>query len=434
MCVACSLSPVPAICIVVAATLLSAGCAAPSALQSNSTATSSAATPAINHPAGTSQTMQVVAEVLPLGSVPYDNLVLPLLNPDGRYVAVQTGAPPTWPTILAESAAEVPTATRIEIHELDWREGIKPQDRKPPTLIATLGEPALLGRSGDADGFLIESPRPDGSRWIGKVSWSKGEVQWLVTGADVNAFADLGPAGQLAWSRRSIDSTRFELVVRLTPGTDSEFTMAPSASTESTADLANLPQRHEGWLMPTWASRGQGLFVLLLENSRLDMRYALAASAAAIKQSMQRLTLTNAADNHTAYQSLSAQSATIGNQPSAVNGDQIVFYHPGLLRVAVWRPLAMNDRQRIHLNAHSIAALVDQDEFGFITTRDHLIRQNLRRGNERIDLVAGMQIPRQSASQTWPFLLLSPDEGRVGIMAMRLLRREDSVFAPRPLP
>src|SRR5215510_4158247 len=86
----------------------------------------------LNKVAGVSQTVQIVAGVLPLGVVPYDNMTLPIASPDGRYIATQTGVAPTWETVLAEREATVPTATRIEIYALDMREGIQPKDRQPP--------------------------------------------------------------------------------------------------------------------------------------------------------------------------------------------------------------------------------------------------------------------------------------------------------------
>ena len=48
-----------------------------------------------------------------------------------------------------------------------------------------------------------------------------------------------------------------------------------------------------------------------------------------------------------------------------------------------------------------------------------------------IQLVAGTQIPRATTSADWPFLLLSPGENSVGVMAMRLLPREQGIFQQR---
>lgn len=352
--------------------------------------------------------MQVVAGLLPLGTVPYDNMALPLISPDGRFLAVQTGAPPTWPTALAEPGADVPVATQLQVYEVDLRENLELTDRRPPTLVTSLSEPALLGRTCDAEGFLIESPREDGSRWIGKANWQSGEIQWLVTGSDVNAFAAMGLGGRLAWSRRPVDGEQFELVVR--SGSGDEWSVAAPG---------------DNWLMPSWSGRGEGLFFLSLVNQRLDLCYANAINAAALRQSLQRLAVATEASTFTAYQTVNGQAGAIdGSLPQR---DQLVFFHPGFQRVAVWRPLAARDRQGIYLNAKSIAALVDQEDFAFVTMPAHLLRQNLRFPSERIELVGGIQVPRQTTSATWPYLLINPGEGIVGITAMCLLPRDQAL-------
>lgn len=401
------------------------GCGSPQRTKEASSAPASGA-PAgpLNKPAGVTQSIQIVAGVLPLGVVPYDNLALPLLSPDGRFAAVQTGAPPTWATMLAEPAAQVPVATRIEIYEFDLREGIQPKDRRQPALVAMLNEPAVLGRSADSEGFLVESPREDGARWIGKVTWTSGAVNWAVTGSDVNAFAALGPRGSLAWSRRAIEGMQFELVVRT------------GASPSASGDEWALPSPSAHWLMPVWSessSRGLTLFALHLEGDHLEMRYFMAQSEAAARQSMQRLSLATECDIHTAYQTVPGQTPNAMQQSAALSGDQIVFFHPALRRIALWRPLALADRQRTQLNARSIAALVDQDDFAFVTVTTaggHLVRQNLRNPSERMNLVAGLQIPRQTTAESWPYLLFNPGEGQIAVTAMKLLPREQSILGP----
>ncbi|MCH6551973.1 MAG: hypothetical protein IH804_08170 [Planctomycetes bacterium] len=48
-----------------------------------------------NRPAVVTRSTRVRAGLRPLGSVPYDNLVLPIVSPNGRYLATDTSAPPT---------------------------------------------------------------------------------------------------------------------------------------------------------------------------------------------------------------------------------------------------------------------------------------------------------------------------------------------------
>jgi len=358
--------------------------------------------PGINAPVPViqQQTVYARAGVLPLGSVPFDSLVLPLVSPDGWHVATQAGAAPTWPTTLAEPNAEVPEGTRVQVYRLDRRDGIT-DNRKPPELIATLNVPCLLGRSCDNDGFLIESPREDGSRWIGKASWLNGEITWLVNDANVNAFASLGEAGRLAWSRRAVDGSNFDLVVR---GIGEEWTI------ESVGD---------DWVFPTFTTEGDGLFTFNLNVGNLEIRYGLSSSASAFRQAMQRFKVASDCGPSTVYQA--SNGTTTALDPLLPHREQIVFFHPAISRMAMWRPLAPSGKRAVYLNAGSIAALVDDEELAFVTTEDDLLRQNMFKAREKISLIAGTHVARPTTLASWPYLLLQPREGQIHLLGMRLV-------------
>jgi len=151
---------------------------------------------------------QVRVEVRPLGAVKYDGLVLPLLSPDGRYLAVQEGISPTWPTILATDDAIVPMRTKLRVYDIT---GGAPQELR---FDSGLPGGLLLGRSADDRGFLVESPRADGARWIGRVSWRDGGVEWLVKDENVNAHAVFTPDGLLVHTRRGVGEPRASLALR----------------------------------------------------------------------------------------------------------------------------------------------------------------------------------------------------------------------------
>jgi len=148
---------------------------------------------------------------LALGSVETDGFSLPLLSPDGRFLAVQSGEPPDLATALARPGQRPPRASRITLYRLDER-GILRLGETEPGLV--------LGRAADNAGFLIESPRPDGARWIGRIRWGAPREsndyapEWLVQDGRVNAFATLGPGGALAYSARDVRTANFDLVVR----------------------------------------------------------------------------------------------------------------------------------------------------------------------------------------------------------------------------
>jgi len=83
---------------------------------------------------------QLTAAILPLGTVPYDGFTLPIIRPDGRAVATQTGYGPSWPTVLAEPDAVVPRGAAISIYDVSWADG-------EASHRFTINEPAILGRS-----------------------------------------------------------------------------------------------------------------------------------------------------------------------------------------------------------------------------------------------------------------------------------------------
>ncbi len=150
-------------------------------------------------------------EFLQLGTVETDGYTLPVISPNGRYLAVQTGAPPDLATALARPGQRAPRASRIALYRLDARGIVR---------LGETGTGLVLGRAADDTGVLIESPRPDGARWIGRIRWgtprgSEGyEPEWLVQDGRVNAFATLGPSGALAYATRDVRSRDFDVVVR----------------------------------------------------------------------------------------------------------------------------------------------------------------------------------------------------------------------------
>ena len=347
-------------------------------------------------PMGTVRAMRVRANLLPRGSVPYDNLSLPLTSPCGRYLATQTGLPPTWETLLAAPYVEPPYGTDVVIYELDL-------ESRDAVRIATIEVDAVLGRSVNQRGFLIESPREDGSRWIGFVDWVDGELMWLIDDDAVNAFAVLGEDGRLAWSRREPDRVTFELVIW-----DGQYEHVIS-SDEST-----------DWVMPTWSPSGSGLFVFTLsETGRMDLVYGLGSDERAFRQSRQRLQLVREGNIFGAYQAVNGQVSS--PDLTTVSSDHLVFFHPGAGRVCVWTPLAARGEALTMLMRGSMFAILESADRAAVTTEDGLYRQNLNDLDDRAEMVRGTLLPRLTHDEAWPYLLLAPGENSVGLTSMRLL-------------
>jgi hypothetical protein len=188
------------------------------------------------------RTARVRVEVLPLGSVVYDGQVLPLVSPDGRFLAVEAGEAPTWETLLARPGAIAPMRTSLAVYD------ITAPTPRPITFGQPLPAGLVLGRAADDRGFLVEAPRPDGSRWIGRVEWLSGRFDWIVQDDLVNAHAVLTPDGSMVYSRRDVRAGRAELVLRRPDGTE---------------DARSEPD--ESYLFPT-ASSDTGVIFTLVES------------------------------------------------------------------------------------------------------------------------------------------------------------------------
>ncbi len=165
--------------------------------------------------AAATQTTRLRVGVVPLGTIPYDGQVLPLVSPDGRFLAVQEGEAPPWEVLLARPGAVASRRTRLAVYDITSA----PIRRVDP------GEPLpaglVLGRAADHAGFLVEHPREDGSRWIGRAAWVSGRVEWLVQGADCNAHAMLTASGDLLFTRQRPGEPAVALICRTRDGVES---------------------------------------------------------------------------------------------------------------------------------------------------------------------------------------------------------------------
>lgn len=162
---------------------------------------------------GASMNSRIQVSILPLGAVEYDGQVLPIVSPSGNFIAVQEGEPPTWPTLLAEPDSFALPGTRVAIYSI----GDKGLTRET---LADAPSPLLLGRAADDSSVLVEHPRPDGSRWIGRMDWVSGSVRFLVQGDSTNFHAVLLTPDELVYCRRAPGESRVQLVLRTKDGAE----------------------------------------------------------------------------------------------------------------------------------------------------------------------------------------------------------------------
>ena len=329
-----------------------------------------------------------------IGEVDYDDFSIPLSSPDGRFLAVRSGAPPTWPAVLAEPAARPSSVVRIEILRItpDAVERVR-----------TVRGPWLLGRGADANGFLIEEQRRDGTRRIGRVSWSDGEPTWLVDDEFVNAFATNGPDGTLAWSRRRVEDSSFDLMVRRPDEPD-----------------WRLERRFErSWIDPVLADDGRTIFALRRGDGTVELGWSRLTDEDRFRDGMITHPISIRTNERLVHAMLSPQ---IGIEASPPGGPpRIIFLHPDLQRLVEWSP--ERDLARPFPEGVIVASMLDENR-GIAATHDGVLLVELAPSGgllpARIRLAETLAIPRRSGIETDPILLLRPGSGRFEMLLARL--------------
>jgi|GEM_PF-2768972 len=268
----------------------------------------------------------------PFGAIPTDGITLPVLSPNGRYMAVQTGAAPDLATALARPGQRPPLASRIALYRID------------PRGLVRLGETdggLVLGRNADDRGVLVEGPQTDGTRWIGRIDWNNLEPEWLVQDGNVNAFAALGGEGMLAYSARPVTSALFDLVVR---------------KGDSVRRLDGDGTR--SYMFPVLSADAESVFALVLRDGILELGSADPTSAETLKQSLARVFVTDRGSDELAMFMTTAQGVRDG-----IEGKDWILYHRSANSLARWnsadglRIIPGNTMARARLDATREAVL-----------------------------------------------------------------------------
>lgn len=267
-----------------------------------------------------------------LGRVTHDGFALPVPDASGSYLAVQDRSSADWPTLLASLDGGVPEAGTVSIHSIAAGSLARKATAGPDLLLGRMGTPGSLAMGATHPaGVLVESPRLDGSRWIGVLPWEGtdapdsaggGSVRWIARDTKVNAFAAASADGALAWSTRERGVPFFGLAVldgaeglRVLPAPDGSSFVAPFFSSDS---------RH--------------LYVLRLGDGTLTLvaypwPAPRGAEAFAAWKPVAELPLSWRADARTAYQSV----VPLGASAATTRGHAMIF-HPRFGRIALWDP------------------------------------------------------------------------------------------------
>lgn len=344
---------------------------------------------------GDQPSLRFQARLQPLCDIPYNRLSLPLLSPDGQYIATATGPTPPAATRLAERGATPSLGTSVEV----WKLGTAPGTCD---VAYRLDPPLLLGRSADSDGFLVEAPQPDGSRRIGKVAWETGAVDWVVDDGLVNAFASLGRDGELVWCSRRPDEPRFSLVIRDAVGR--EVVIDPQGGT---------------WLFPSWSTISDRLYVFWL-SARGTMKLATMSTLSSdiMMSSLQDIDVMTNGSTELVEQAVAAHPVVQNAPAGDIEG--YIFFHPAENRIAVWVPEDSIDSRPFVLLKRAVAAAPDVEGGGryLVSTPDELRYVDPSRMHSSIRIHNELAIPRATSHENWQYILLSPDEDTVTLRAL----------------
>lgn len=353
--------------------------------------------------AATNQSARILVRVDQLATIPFDGQVLPLVSPDGRFIAAQQGEPPSWPTLLAQPGAEPANTTKLAVYDISQSppesnaRAIEFPSPLPPGLV--------LGRSCDSRGFLVESPREDGCRWIGRASWLGGNIEWLVQGSAVNSHAVFTLRGDLLYTRRTTAGSSNELVL-LTPRGESVRSagdgsyLFPLCTTEK--DLAYAFN-----LTP------QGLQVEAIRIAEDFARGGAGSGNYKLGRTFAQALVGRPGDVALAYQITSpVQSVVVtGKEHEEVQPYPLIFLHPDFMRMVSFDTQTSTYTL---LAPNSVSAIRWSEASGYLcTTRQGLYytpepTRNETKRRPDIKLDGTPYVPRATADKSRPVILFGP--------------------------
>ncbi len=378
-------------------------------------------------PAKADQTVEsrVVVGVRPIGVVPFDSMTLPLVSPDGRRLATQVGETPSWATVLAAPGAEVPRTT-VRVFDLT----VSP----PRAMEWAASEPGLmLGRDADDRGVLVESVRADASRWIGRLLWDTGEIEWLARDTRVSAHGVLGPAGELVFTRREADGGPASLVI-FTPGGGA----GGDGDAAGVETALKPPLEKSSFSFPCVSPSGSTVMVFMSSPLGTEVRvYPMGVIGSVLSASppIARRQLAGSNDPMLAYQCVASSQparlvvSAVGG--GSAGGETFLLHHPAMGRMAMFdaatgllTPLA----------ERSIAAAFDAPTGGyFLTTPRGLVHQRLMDGATgpsalpEARVLSESWVARPSSNPAAPYVLIGPgpknQSGTLQITAMEVVRQ-----------
>jgi hypothetical protein len=218
----------------------------------------------------------------------------------------------------------------------------------------------------------------------------------------VNAFATLGPRGELAYATRDTRQRVFDLVV-LRDGTKSTL----------------LGDDARSFVLPCFSADGSRIFSIVLRDGILELASADPTSSSSLQQSLVRAFISDRADDAKALGMLAPQGVRDG-----VDGADWILFHPSLGTLVRWNEI---DGVRPLKGRAIAAAAIDQDRTALLIDGRVRIRSradaevgqdNIDRGTVLFDSIA---VPRRCApiEGATALLLVVPDPSGVRLLIAR---------------
>lgn len=342
--------------------------------------------------------------IQPLGTVAYDGFTLPIVHgrTDRAHLAVQAGRPPSEDVLLARNGATSPGAS-VEIHALG--------PERETTLVRSHGGGMVLGRSATEEGVLVERPNADGSRWLGVAPWSGGDIRWLKSDGNVNAFGWLHENGTLAYAQRRPDERDFELVIR--PGDGEVWRLEEP-----------LPYT---WTWPVIAPDGRALYALRLGDGIADLAWGPLEGPDGFRRGLRLHRASDRVDGMRARQILASSTGGAG-----LGNDTLAWFSWRLLRTVLWAP--RRDEIRL-LPPGSVAATEAGDDVWMTTLSDQLEQVELLESSTASALLlTGPWIVRPGTGDELFMLLPAGDSMQVASLQVRPLLQDSATVTDQAPP
>lgn len=318
------------------------------------------------------------------GVLPWDRFTLPVISPNGLHAAVQLGKPPKISSLCGNDDSVIESTT-IELHILDPIQG----RRISPLHIGRDG--LILSPAADDHGVLVEVPKEDGTRSIGKIEWATGNLNWLADDEHVNAFPTINSTHELVWSRKVANENRFYLVLQTLRG------------------QRTIDDGISDWILPKFLGNDR-LRVFKIKDGSLSL---VELDLRARDPLLTAITLPIVDEGGTRKLAWQISSTTQTHYWHRTHA----FYHPVLHRMVLWKP--NQSEELIALVPGSISATPATDNTWLVATDHRIVRQ--REGDaEGIYLRNKLAIPMATTSDQWTHLLLIPQGNRLQVHAINL--------------